>query len=548
MGSMKTYAAEASVFGAILVVLFGCAQISSPTGGPVDEDPPQVVTMTPPTDEVNVHPASLRILFDEFVALKNPQQQLIISPPIATQPLLKIKGKEVRVEMDPQAFQDSTTYVFSFGGGVVDLHESNPALDLNWAFSTGSSMDSLALSGRIVDRMSGDPREGLRILLYQEPVDIDSILAGNLPNAIGASNKDGVFRIDYLGKGEFFALAIDDANANYQWDKGEYLAFDTISMVAGDTLQKPFLGFEPKEVEALHYIESSKVDSMGSIRVYAPLDEDKFQEDWSAMLAGVSVESPWERSGDSVFLWVDTGIIGDYQNVELAWSGESFSDTAKVRLDRMPRRQFPKILEKLPRTSSAQGTRSLSFDRAVIIADSTQWMLIQGMDTLTGTEFALSATQEQSFGRTLQMAFKEKDGSDYQLIAFPGALRNPKGQVQGDTLEWRWKTHPEDHFGELNVELSRLPGKGWFLIGLGKGITQRIRCNADTILNFPRLVPGAYKIGYEWDVNGDSTWQVGDVSLLEVPEPYFYPQENPSIRSNWLVEWLWDFSVGESDE
>ena len=137
MGSMKFLTLPDFVFGFLLLLLCGCAQISSPTGGPIDEDPPHVLKMSPASDQVNARPTSLRILFDEFVALKNPQQQLVISPPISTKPTFRIKGKEVRIELDPASFQDSTTYVFSFGKGIVDLHESNPAEGLNLGFFDG---------------------------------------------------------------------------------------------------------------------------------------------------------------------------------------------------------------------------------------------------------------------------------------------------------------------------------------------------------------------------------------------------------------------------
>ena len=100
MGSMKFLTLPGFAFGLLLLLLCGCAQISSPTGGPIDEDPPRVLKMSPASDQINVRPTSLRILFDEFVALKNPQQQLVISPPISKKPTFRIKGKEVRIELD----------------------------------------------------------------------------------------------------------------------------------------------------------------------------------------------------------------------------------------------------------------------------------------------------------------------------------------------------------------------------------------------------------------------------------------------------------------
>ena len=542
MGSMKFLILPYFVFGLWTLILCGCAQISSPTGGPIDEDPPEALKMSPASDEVNSRPASLRILFDEFVALKSPQQQLVISPPIATKPTFRIKGKEVRIELDPASFQDSTTYVFSFGKGIVDLHESNPAEDLNWAFSTGSVIDSLALKGRVLDRMTGKPMEGLRVLLFQEPVEQDSILSGVLPDAIGMTDALGVFEIDYLDDGNYFPLALDDLNSDYTWDVGEYLAFDSTAIAAGDSVEHILSGFEPEKEEALHYIESCALDSTGAISIYAPWDEASLKEDWSALFQGKAAFANWERKADSVMMWVDTSVVNAPEMLEVVWAGELFNDTSNVRLGRRLRRQWPEPLKPLPRSSSAQSTRELTFDRAVVVLDTSQWMLVRDGDTLGGMDFGMRNAADGLLSRNLQLEHEEADGSDYALMAFPGALKNPIGESQQDTLEWKWSVHASDYYGELSVALSNLPGTGWFIVQSKKHPTMRIPCSGDTSLVFSRLVPGSYDLGFEWDVDGDGTWQMGDFRALEVPEPYFYPEETPTIRSNWLVEWVWDFS------
>ncbi|MFV8227211.1 hypothetical protein ACNKXV_14770, partial [Christiangramia aquimixticola] len=48
-----------------------------------------------------------------------------------------------------QDLEDSTTYVFDFQKAVVDLSEKNPAENLKIVFSTGTSIDSLNISGNI---------------------------------------------------------------------------------------------------------------------------------------------------------------------------------------------------------------------------------------------------------------------------------------------------------------------------------------------------------------------------------------------------------------
>jgi len=73
--------------GMLLVLLFyACAHVVSPTGGPRDETPPEVVRSTPQNYSPNFDGDEIRIFFDEFVQLQNIRQQLLISPPLETMP------------------------------------------------------------------------------------------------------------------------------------------------------------------------------------------------------------------------------------------------------------------------------------------------------------------------------------------------------------------------------------------------------------------------------------------------------------------------------
>lgn len=82
------------LIGAIAAcVLLGCAQISAPTGGPKDDTPPVPVRIDPPSESVNIRPDRLVLHFDEFVALRSPQQQLVVSPPLGTAPEWRIRGR-----------------------------------------------------------------------------------------------------------------------------------------------------------------------------------------------------------------------------------------------------------------------------------------------------------------------------------------------------------------------------------------------------------------------------------------------------------------------
>ena len=153
----------------LVLGLWSCAQISAPTGGPKDETPPQVIVFDPPNERVNIRPHQLLMEFDEYVVVRNVQQMLIVSPPIAKAPTWRVRGKKIEWTFDPAEFAEDRTYVFSFGSSIVDLHESNPATDLKWAFSTGSDLDTLRARGNVIDRMTGQGKKGLRVLLFHAP-------------------------------------------------------------------------------------------------------------------------------------------------------------------------------------------------------------------------------------------------------------------------------------------------------------------------------------------------------------------------------------------
>ncbi|MBW3546489.1 MAG: hypothetical protein KY428_12980, partial [Bacteroidetes bacterium] len=58
----------------------GCASVGSPTGGPKDTIPPQLLSMYPNNETLNYKEGVIRMEFNETVVQKNLQSQLIITP------------------------------------------------------------------------------------------------------------------------------------------------------------------------------------------------------------------------------------------------------------------------------------------------------------------------------------------------------------------------------------------------------------------------------------------------------------------------------------
>ena len=517
----------------LVLGLWSCAQISAPTGGPKDETPPQVILFDPPNERVNIRPHQLLMEFDEYVVVRNVQQMLIVSPPIAKAPTWRVRGKKVEWTFDPAEFAEDRTYVFSFGSSIVDLHESNPATDLKWAFSTGSDLDTLKARGNVIDRMTGQGKKGLRVLLFHAPAEWDSIWAGQRPDALGETDADGTFSIPYLADRSFVGLALDDVNGNYVWDEGEYVALDSTPF-RGGSMELKWLGEETEKPLLRPSIESCKVDTTGMIRILAAAPEEiTSKEEWQVIWPESTKTLPGSREGDSVFVWVDVQPGLDWQEARMVWSGLDFADTARIRtLPGAPGLANWKAMKQPKGFLKAGKERAWFFQRGIQIADSTKFKLLEDSVDCPMEFFRASTAAKTT--RELRIGIAEKEGVDYQLEVLPGALRTRTGIELGDTLSYRWKTRPTEYFGELVVSLTEVPGAGWLRIN-----DERVWVHSDSVLRFQKMEPATVTLGFEWDMNGDSIWQTVDPKTLRSAEPYFRPENQPKVRSNWVIEWNW---------
>ena len=140
MNSIKQILKIAFSIVSTIIVLYSCASIGRPDGGPLDETPPKFVGSTPDIQATNVDKKKITILFDEYIKLENANEKVVVSPPQIQQPLIKPSGKKVVVTLE-DSLKANTTYTIDFGDAIVDNNEGNPLGDFTFTFSTGSQID-----------------------------------------------------------------------------------------------------------------------------------------------------------------------------------------------------------------------------------------------------------------------------------------------------------------------------------------------------------------------------------------------------------------------
>lgn len=209
------------------VMVYACANRGYPEGGPKDTTPPEVVAEDPVSFSLYFDKKRVNIYFNEFVQLKDQNEKFIISPPFKKKPKVRLKGKYIQVEL-PDTLKPNTTYSLDFADAIVDNNESNPLGFYRYVFSTGGVIDTLELSGQVVNAESNEPMMNVSVQLYSDLS--DSIPLRQLPDYIARTDSSGFFRVTNIRDTAYRVVALEDADRNYLYTpEAEMFAYlDTV--------------------------------------------------------------------------------------------------------------------------------------------------------------------------------------------------------------------------------------------------------------------------------------------------------------------------------
>lgn len=237
------------------LLLAACASIGRPDGGPYDEDPPVLVSALPALYATGVTEGKIEILFDENVKLQNAFEKVVVSPPQSQMPEIKSNGKRVSVELF-DTLMPGTTYSIDFSDAIVDNNEGNPYENFTYVFSTGESVDTLAVSGTVLNAEDLEPIQGMIVGIHSS-LD-DSAFTKRPFERVSRTDSRGRFSIKGIAPGKYRVFALADANQNNMFDqKSEKIAFM-------ETTVSPFAteAFRPDTI----WRDSLTIDTIRSVR------------------------------------------------------------------------------------------------------------------------------------------------------------------------------------------------------------------------------------------------------------------------------------------
>lgn len=211
------------IFYIISVLSSGCAQIGSPTGGIKDTLPPVLLKVAPAQRSVEVIGNKITFSFDEYIELQDVQSNVFVSPYQNASPIINSNLKTITVKFK-DSLRPNTTYRINFGNAIKDINEGNVLKNLTYIFSTGSTIDSLRITGNVMMAETGKVDSTLLALLYKNTD--DSAVLKRKPDYIARINSEGNFEFNNLPAAKFKLYALKDGDGSKTYNaKTEIFAF-----------------------------------------------------------------------------------------------------------------------------------------------------------------------------------------------------------------------------------------------------------------------------------------------------------------------------------
>lgn len=582
-------------------VMYSCANIGNPSGGPIDKTPPIFMRSNPTPNAVNVKDRKIEIFFDEIVTLKDPSTKIIVSPAQTEMPRMSALGRKVTVEL-VDSLLPNTTYTIDFSNSIQDNNEGNAIDNFAFAFSTGSVIDSMRVSGYVLDSRTLEPMQSVVVGLQSNLV--DSAFHKEKLQRVALTNDRGQFTIRNVSPGSYHIFALKDLDRDYKFgNPTEDIAFlDSIivpsigSREAADTVYNDLNEIDtimratrpayfPNDILLSMFNEDRKSQYLANnLRV----DSTRISLTFAAasdtlpslsIVGRNDVPDQWytlERSqtNDTLTYWIrpphlvsaDTLIVATtYLRTDTASNLSWGTDTLKFTFQR----QKAKKKKKNEETDSLEQIRFMELHP---LANGTQEVYaplllqtgtpierysreafhlqrkLQNDTIFYPAEIKSIALRDSTLNRRdLMLKVDWEPGAAYKLAIDSLAMTDIYG-LQTKPLKVDFNVRKMEEYGNIvfNIPAVRDSAIVELLDGTDKVVLHTpVKSHRAELLN---LLPGKYYARLFIDRNGNGKYDTGNYDMHLQPEETVYYPGAINLKKNWDVEQTWDIYATPIDK
>lgn len=553
------------------ILLQNCAQVAQPPGGKRDTLAPKLVSSMPTARQLNYNGKTVELEFDEYVNSENLQQKITITPQDSNTFVVKSLPLGIRLTF-AKPFLPNTTYTIDFADGIKDITERNIAKNTKIVFSTGGSIDSLYLTGNVVDDESRLPLLGFVVGLFA-PTDTLPINRKR-PQYFARTDSSGNYRIENVKAGQYKVYGFDDKDLNLVNNTpGERVAFrdsvlnlnrnySDVNMVAFRGYGKPRISRRERTDETLGLELSSGIASY----------KLRFGRPTSTSAASTSATTPISTTAPARNTSADT-LVSFLENPKMIRlyrpANRAADDTLHLTImaedsvgnvTELRERIYFSPLKTRAKNRTALAVQvnppsgepidnnlefTLVFNKPVFRFNTD--LLTIGPDSTKPLKLTpANLTWSNNFSR---LVIREKTNLRDTLL-----FRLQKGaftSVQGDTLprySARYLIAKDDSYGLVAGRVNPAtvgPAGTNFIVELLDEKYQVVRtAYSTTAFSFGRLKPGLYRLRLIIDANNNRRRDIGNVQKGVQPERIIY---NPGTEENGTIRVKQDFELTDMD-
>ncbi|WP_353331044.1 Ig-like domain-containing protein [Bacteroides sedimenti] len=571
--------------GVLTLAVCSCANMGNPTGGPIDVTPPKFVGSIPSIGTLNNTKKKIVLEFDEFIKIENASEKVIVSPPQALSPEIKQNGKKISVNL-LDSLKPNSTYTIDFSDAIVDNNEGNPLGSFAFTFSTGTKIDTLEVSGYLLDASNLEPVKGMLVGLHSNLTDSAFI---KLPfDRVSRTDSRGHFTIKGVAPGTYRVFGLQDANQNFAFDqKSEAIAVygspvtprfevrskqDTIwrDTITVDTiLTKRYTHYLPddlilrtfkEEVKSQYLIKSER------------LNPNKF----SLYFAAASTTLPSIKGinfnekdaffvekalkNDTIHYWVKDSVLIKKDTLEMSLN-YLYTDTLghlvpktdtlylavkKLKGSTVPKRKkgepepikLLQVKNDVPQSMDVYRNIRLEFEEPVADYDKNAIHLQQKVDSLW-KEAPFIFRQDTLHPREYELVTEWEPEKEYRFAVDSAAFRSIYGLHSGK-IESKFKVRSLDEYATLYFNITGADSTAYveLLDAQDKPVRKVKAVNGKADFYF--LNPGKYYVRLINDSNGNGVWDTGNFEKGIQPEEVFYYNQVLELKALWEIEQDWN--------
>jgi uncharacterized protein (DUF2141 family) len=512
--------------------LISCASVQSPTGGPRDTIQPIIVKEIPKNLTRNFTGSEIEIEFDEFVKLSNEFTEISVSPAMDIPPVYKSKKEILKISFE-EALQKNTTYTINFGKAIADVNESNILKNYSYVFSTGDQIDSLSISGKVINSLTKQKLKDVTVFIL--PISQDSLFGKKKASFFTTTDTSGSFKLSNLREDKYriYALSEQGGDRIYNGNSEEIGFLNQAINLNKDTSNIELKVF--KEVPKLFSVTDRKIENDGRITLIfnkAILNPSLTILEPNELNASKTVE--FSNTRDTALIWLPELT---FDSIKVAVSSKEISlDTVVLRRNKRDTyTPLVSIIDNIVGTKIRPGSElAIKFSSPIKLFDNKLISILEDSVAIKGYELVKNEKSPKIYNIKYPWKLKKQ----YILRLESGAFTDILG-TKTKVYARKFDLDSEDNYGSISIKIT-VPdtSKNYIIQWLSDGdkALRQDRISKNIVLNYTRYPTAKYKIRVIYDENNNGEWDTGNIILKRQPENTWTFEKTISLRPNWDLE------------